>query len=798
MFKNYLKIAIRNLRKNKVYSTLNISGLAVGMAATILIGLWVADELTQNNYFKKKERIAQILQHQTVNGVTYTNNAIPRPLEFALRNKYNDNFKHIVMSSWTQPRYLEFQKKTINFRGNFMQEGAIDMLNLEIIKGEKNGLKEKNSIMLSETTAKALFGNEDAVGKIIKDNGTSNLKVTSIYKDIPESNTFSELKFIMPWKYYITTQDWIKSSVKNWGNNSFGLFVEINKNTDMNTISEKIAKVKQEGDPELIEYNPILFLHPMKDWHLKSKFENGVNVGGRIENVWLFGIIGTFILILACINFVNLSTARSEKRALEVGIRKSIGSKREQLIFQFLSETFILVLISFSFAIGIVMLSLDGFNNIAQKVITFPWTSSYFWSISFLFIFVTSILAGSYPAIYLSSFNPVSVLKGTFKSGKNSNLPRKVLVVTQFTISVALIIGTLVVSNQIEFSKNRPTGYDKEQLVQLPVMSADFKGKAELMRNQFKASGAVVEMATTSSPTTQIWSNRSGYTWEGKPEGFQEDLAYTEVSYEFVETLGVKVLLGRGFSREFPSDSTAVIINKTAMEYMGLKDPIGKYIKNIYEDNERTNLKIVGVIDDIVTESPYEPVKQAMYVFQINEGAYYNLRLNSKNSVRENLDIIENIFTHNFPNLPFEYQFIDDEYDIKFRAEERISSLARIFTFLAIFISCLGIFGLASFVAEQRTKEIGVRKVLGASVSQLWVLLSKDFLFLVVLALLLASPVAYYIMSQWLLKFSYRTDVGWEVIALAGFGALFITLVTVSFQAIKAAISNPTTSLRSE
>lgn len=799
MLKNYFKIAIRNLFKNKVYSFINISGLAVGMAATILIGLWVADELTQNSYFNKKERIAQIFQNQTVNGVTYTGSAIPRPLEFALKEKYDDNFKHIIMSSWNQPRYLEFKDKTINVEGNFMQEGAPELLNLEIIKGEKNGLKEKNSIMISESAAKALFGDEEAVGKIIKDNGESDLKVTSVYKDIPKSNDFSELKFIIPWKHYVTLRDWIKNSKDYWGNNSFQLFVEINENTNMDIVSERIAKVKQIGDPEMVEYNPIMFLHPMKDWHLRSKFENGINVGGRIENVWLFGVIGSFILILACINFINLSTARSEKRAMEVGIRKSIGSKREQLIFQFLSETFILVFLSFTLAIGIVLLSLNGFNNISQKAIDFPWTSLFFWSSSIAFIIVTSILSGSYPAIYLSSFKPISVLKGTFKTGKNSTLPRKILVVSQFSISVALIIGTLVVINQIEFSKNRPTGYDKESLIQLPVMSSDFSGKSDLMRSQFKSSGAVIEMATTSSPTTDIWSNRSGYTWEGKPEDFQEDLAYTEVSYEFVETLGAKVILGRGFSREFPTDSTAVIINKTAMEYMGLKDPIGKYIKNIYEENEEAPLKIIGVIDDIVTQSPYEPVKQSMYVFdKTGSDSFYNLKLNPNNSVRKNLDIIEKVFKNNFPNLPFEYQFVNEEYDKKFRAEERISSLAKIFTFLAIFISCLGLFGLASFVAEQRTKEIGVRKVLGASVSQLWILLSKDFLTLVVIALLIASPLAYYLMSQWLNKFSYRTNVGWDVITIACFGALLITIITVSYQAIRAAISNPIKSLRAE
>ena len=799
MFKNYIKIAFRNLFKNKVYSFINIFGLAIGMAATIMIGLWVTDELSHNNYFQNRETIAQVWQHQTINNKTETGPAIPMPLEFALREKYDDNFKHIIMSSWTFPQYLGYGEKNISIQGNFMQEEAPDMLNLHIISGEKLGLKEKNSIMISESTAKKLFGSKNALGEIIKVNNKDDLKVTAVYKDIPENNAFSDTDYIIPWKHYITTQEWLEWSKTAWDNNSFQMFVQINDNTTMEAVTDKISKVKQIEDPEMVQFDARMFLHPMKNWHLRSDFENGVQSGGRIENVWLFGIIGGFILLLACINFINLSTARSEKRATEVGIRKSIGSQRSQLIFQFLSESFVIVVLSFIVALGVVLLFLNGFNNLASKMIEFPWASVQFWGISIVLILFTAILAGSYPALYLSSFNPVAVLKGTFKSGKNSSLPRKILVVTQFTISAALIIGTLVVMNQIQFSKDRPTGYNKEGLIQIPTMSGAFSGKTDLMRNQFIESGAVLEMATTSSPTTEVWSNRSGYTWDGKPEGFQEDLAYTDVSWEFVETIGAKIIDGRGFSREFATDSNAVILNETAVKYMGIKDPIGKYIRDSDVEDPNTPLKIIGVIDDIVMQSPFSPVKQSMYVFDYyGNASYYNLRLNPDNSLSDNLATIEKVYKSNFPNIPFDYQFVDEEYGKKFASEERIASLARIFTILAIFISCLGLFGLASFVAEQRTKEIGVRKVLGASMSQLWLLLSKDFITLVVIALLIASPLAYYIMGQWLQKFNYRTTVTWDVLAIACLGALAITLITVSFQAIKAAMANPTKSLRTE
>ena len=797
MLKNYFKVALRNLLKNKVYSFINISGLAIGMAATIIIGLWVADELTHNNYFTNKSKIAQIFQHETSNGNIDTGPSIPRPLEFALREDHSDNFKHIVMSSWTQSRYLGYGEKNINAVGNCMQKGAPYMLDLTIIEGVKNGLDEKFSIMLSQSMAKALFAEENAVGKTVKINNETDVVVTAVYEDIPENNTFDDMDYLIPWELYISSYPWIERAKDSWGNNSFQLFVQINDNASMDAVTAKIKDVKKDRSPEEAEFNPQLFLFPMKDWYLRADFENGVQTGGRIENVWLLGIIGFFILLLACINFVNLSTARSEKRATEVGIRKSIGSQRGQLIFQFLSESFLIVVLSFILSLGIVLLSLNPFNDLARKAITFPWLDFQFWGISLLFIMATAFLAGSYPAIYLSSFNPVTVLKGTFKAGRFAALPRKILVVAQFTISVALIIGTMVVMNQIQYSKDRPVGYNKEGLIQLPVMSNEFIGKADMMRNQFIESGAVLEMATSSSPTTEVWSNRGGYSWEGKPEGFQEDFAHTSTSYEFVEALGAKIVAGRGFSREFPTDSNAVILNETAVKYMGLKDPIGKLIR--FNNPDAEPLKIIGVIEDMIVQSPYEPVKQAMYTFdKFYNISFYNLRLNPERSLSDNLAQVEKTFKANFPSLPFEYQFVDERFGIKFRSEERLASLAKIFTLLAIFISCLGLFGLASFVAEQRTKEIGVRKILGASVRQLWLLLSRDFISLVVIALIIGSPIAYYMMSQWLQKFSYRIDISWTVFAIACSGALFITLITISVQALKAAVANPVDSLRTE
>jgi len=798
MFKNYLKIAWRNLKKNKGYSAINIGGLALGMAVTLIIGLWIEDELTHNSYFENRDKIAQVFQSQTFNGETGTGPAIPRPLEKAFRDGYADNFKHLVMSSWNISRYLKYKDKSLSKTGNFMQREAPDMLELKILKGEKDGLRELNSVMLSESVADALFGDEEPIGKTVEVNNQYGAMVTAVYEDIPFNNSFNDTQFLMHWDKMIATQEWMRNAEDQWGNNSFQMFVQIADNATMSGVSSKIRDVKKTLNEDSEEFNPQLFLHPMKDWYLRSNFTDGKQSGGRIKYVWLFGIIGAFVLLLACINFMNLSTARSEKRAKEVGIRKSIGSQRGQLINQFLSESFLVVLLAFILAVLIVLLSLNGFNDLAKKEIYFPWANGAFWMSSLVFILFTALVAGSYPALYLSSFRPVDVLKGTFKAGKYAGLPRKILVVLQFTVSVAFIIGTVIVMQQINYAKNRPLGYDKEGLVQIPTFSEDFAGKYDLMRSEFLNSNAVVEMSASSSPTTQIWSNRSGFEWEGKPEGFQEDLAWTEVTHEYAKSLNLKIIEGRDFSREFASDSNSVLINQTAKKYMGLTDPIGKFLKDDDEEDPGPPLKIIGVVEDMITQSPYEPVKQGVYVFAKNGSSYYNLRLNPEQSASQNLAIIEGVFKEHFPDLPFEYDFVDTEYGEKFAAEERIGTLSGIFTALAILISCLGLFGLTSFVAEQRTKEIGVRKVLGASVFNVWNMLSRDFLKLIIISCFIAIPISYYVMNGWLQDYPYRVILEWWIFVLAVVGALAITILTVSFQAIKAANANPVKSLRTE
>jgi ABC-type antimicrobial peptide transport system permease subunit len=580
-----------------------------------------------------------------------------------------------------------------------------------------------------------------------------------------------------------------------WGSNFTQTFAQVADQADMEKVSAKIINVKLNKlkDEDDRKYKPEVFLHPMSKWHLYSEFKNGKNIGGRIEFVWLFGIIGVFVLMLACINFMNLSTARSEKRAKEVGIRKSIGSVRAQLISQFFSESLVVALLAFIVSLLLVQLVLPAFNQVADKKLAILWSSPLFWITGIGFSLLTGVIAGSYPALYLSSFQPVKVLKGTFRAGRLAAIPRKVLVVLQFTVSVTLIIGTIVVFRQIEFAKDRPIGYNRNGLINIFQSTPEIHKHFDAIREELKSSGAVVEMTESGSPTTQVWNTNGGFTWKGKDPALAADFPNNGVSYEYGKTVGWNFKEGRDFSREHATDSSTFVINEAAAKFFGFKNPVGEILN--WNDKPYT---IIGIITDMIIESPYEPVRPSLFHISKDEDNLAILKLNPALGASESLDKIKGVFTKYNPASPFEYKFVDEEYARKFESEERIGKLASFFAILAIFISCLGIFGLASFVAEQRTKEIGVRKVMGASVVNLWGMLSKDFVVLVIVSLFIAMPVAYFFMNGWLQKYDYRTGIAWWIFAASGAGALLITLFTVSYQSIKAALANPVNSLRSE
>ncbi len=800
MLKNYFKIAWRNLRNSKVSSVINIGGLAVGMAVAMLIGLWIYDELSFDTYNKHYDKVAQVIQRQTFNGTVFTQDAIPVPLGSELQTRYGRNFKYLVMASWQGDHILSVGEKKLSEKGMYMDKDAARMLTLEMLKGNYNGLQEPNSILLSSATAKALFGEAEPVNQLLKIDSKLTVKVTGVYKDLPFNTTFRELQFIAPWRLYVSSEQWIKEAEDNhrWGNNSFQLFAQIADNANFETVDKQILHAKLDRvPPEDKKYQSLISLHPMKDWHLRSHWENGVQTGGLIEYVWLFALVGAFVLLLACINFMNLSTARSEKRAREVGIRKAIGSLRKQLIAQFYSESLLVVLIAFGISVLLVQLVLPWFNEVADKKMSLPWANPLFWLLGISFAFITGMVAGSYPALYLSSFQPVKVLKGTFRVGRFASAPRKVLVVLQFTISLTLIIGTVIVYNQIQYSKNRPLGYSRNGLVMMQMKSPDFYGKFDLLRTDLKVNGAIEELAESSSPLTGVWSNNGGFSWAGKDPSLDADFATIRVTHEYGKTVGWKFVAGRDLSREFGTDSSAVILNQTAVKFMGIKNPVGMLVRWGDDANAKT-YKVIGVIDDMLMQSPYEPVKQTMFFLDYENANWIILKLNPNKSVAASLTKIEAAFKKYIPSAPFDYKFADAEFASKFAAEERIGKLATFFAALAIFISCLGLFGLASFVAEQRTKEIGVRKVLGATVTNVWTLLSKDFVLLVIISIIIATPLAWWFMHKWLQNYTYRTTIsGWAFVA-SGLGALVITILTVSFQAIKAALANPVKSLRSE
>jgi putative ABC transport system permease protein len=794
MISNYFTVARRNLAKNKLYAFINITGLASGMAVAMLIGLWLYDELSFNRSFPNHARIAQVMQTQNLGGNILTDKSLPAPTGKELRLSYGANFRHIVSSTSEESHILSFKDLKFNKPGRFMEPGIAEMLSLDMVSGSREALADPASVLLSESAAAALFGGRDAIGQIIRIDNELVVKVAGVYRDLPSNTTFASTAFIAPWELFITRVPYGKKNQDEWNNNFAEVFVQLAGGADMAAVSGVIAPVrvnKLTGADSATK--PAVFLHPMDQWHLHSNWKDGFNTGGRIQYVWLFGIVGSFVLMLACINFMNLSTARSEKRAREVGVRKAVGSLRGQLIGQFFSESFLVVFIAFVIAIAVTQLAMPYFNNMADKKMAILWGNPLFWALAIAFCVLTGLLAGSYPAFYLSSFKAVNVLKGTFRAGRLATIPRQVLVVVQFTVSVTLIIGTVMVFRQIHYTKDRPVGYDRTGLVMIDMPTLDIQNHFESFRNELLETGAIVDVTKTTTPLTEKRNNETGFTWRGKDVNRDQPFVTFGVTEEFGKTVGWKIKQGRDFSRQYATDKLAVILNEQAVRFMGLENPIGETVK--WGDQP---LQVVGVVEGMVLESPYEPIQHAIYYIAPWPARVVTMRLRPGMSAPDALTRVEQVFRKYAPAVPFDYRFLDQEYDAKFRAEERIGKLAGFFTVLAVFISCLGLFGLASFVAAQRTREIGVRKVLGASVWSVWALLSRDFAVLVVVAMIIASPVAYYILSSWLQKYEYHTRLPWSVFVWTGLGALAITLLTVSFQSMKAALMNPVKSLRTD
>ena len=801
MFKSYLITAWRSLIKEKIHSFINVSGLAIGIAVVLLVGLWMWDEFRFDTYNKNYTTIAQIARKEVSKSDVYISegsNHFPIPLADELRRNYNDLFKHVSLATDRASHVVLFNDRQRTAQGIFVEKDFTDIFTLKLVAGSKAGFSDPNTILVAQSIAESLFGQKDAIGKIVKLDNQQPVKVIGVFEDLPLNNSFSGVGFFCPYDLLVNTNQGVRAILTDWNNSSFLLYTEAQPGISADHISNVIKNVywsKIKNSTAQTPGNKVeVFVHPMKDWHLRSEWKNGIQSGGQIQIVRLFGIIGAFVLLLACINFMNLSTARSGKRVKEVGVRKTMGSNRGQLVRQFLGEALLLVVLAFIVGVGIVLASLDWFNGIAGKNITFPFSSMWFWLFATAFILTTALISGSYPAFYISSFQPVQVLKGGFKAGRSAAVLRKVLLTIQFIVSIVLISGTIVVYRQIQLAKNRPVGYERNGLIRITMNTPDLKGKYDILQKELLSSGGAVGFAQSSSSATENNYFDDRFEWEGKNlKPHEQSFALTAVTPEYGKTVGWQFVEGRDFSRGFATDQSAVILNESAVMYMGLPHPVGKSIR--WNGNPFT---IVGVIKDMVKGSPYKPVQQSLFFMVPDIGPEITVRLNPQLSAATAINKIEPIFKRLIPSSPFDYTFVDDEYAHTFAAEQRIGTLSEVFAVLAVFISCLGIFGLASFMAEQRVKEIGIRKVLGASVYNIWQLFSKDFLVIVLLATFIAIPIGYVAAHNWLAGYEYKADLSWWIFLVTGIGIVLITLLTVSLHAIKAALANPVRSLRTE
>ncbi|WP_420387598.1 ABC transporter permease [Roseivirga sp.] len=789
MLKNFIVVALRSLRKNSLYSVINISGLSVGIACSVLILLWVKDETSFDQFIPKVDKLHQVWVNASFDGSVQSWNSVPLPTYMEMKSAHA-KIVNSAVSGWGGNRLVANGDKRINIQGYYVSEEFLDMFEFPMIKGERSKvLDDPSSIVISEHLAATLFEEgEDPIGKFLKVEDLSTLQVTGIVKDVPENSSF-QFDYLIPWKHRASIQQWVRDNQDNWGNYSFQVYVELANKTDEAEVEAGIANILTEKGQTDVPRE--FFLHPMSRWRLHTSFENGEEAGGQHEYVTLFSVIAMFILIIACINFMNLATARSERRAKEVGIRKTLGSRRGQLIMQFYGESILISLISYVLAMLLVLVALPSYNNLVDKHLFIDLSSSEFWIFSFLIILVTGVFSGSYPSLYLSSFNPVKTLKGKISIGKNANLPRKILVMLQFGFAIVLIISTVVILKQIDLAKSRDIGYEQEGLISMTLTEA-IKDNYDVIKNELKRKNLIVNMTRSNSRITSINSNNF-LGWPGKPESQRVMFVTVVRGYDYAETMGAKMLYGRDLSKEFATDSSGIVINKAALDLMSIEgDPIGTQL-----DLWGEKRPLVGVIDNIMMGSPYEEVRPMFMVID-DWGGSVTLRLRSTDNMQETMAGIQEVFEQYNPAYPFEYEFADEAFERKYTTINLTRKLSTIFALLTIFITGLGLFGLASYMAQQRIKEIGIRKVLGASVTNLVGLMSIGFAKLVLISFVIFAPLAYFMLKSYLQRYTIRTSLDWWIFALTGVIALAFAIVVVVNQARRAALANPASSLRTE
>lgn len=790
MLKNYLKTAFRNLWKNKTYSFLNIFGLAVGITCAGFIFLWVEDELSYDHNNFKKDQLYQVMENQAYDGKTYTFSATPGLLAGAMKEEV-PGIKNTCRFSWNQYTLFTLGEKTLYERGYYADSSVFSMFTIPFVQGKKeNAFNQLQSLVISEKMAEKFFGkNKNIIGKTLKVDNTEEYIISGVIKDFPENSTL-KFDWIASFKGFFERNQWLLQ----WGNNSIQTFAELEKNADVKSLNRKLDGFIKSKDTSAVA-QPFLF--SMNDWRLRGKFEEGKQVGGRIQYVRMFSTIAWIILLIACINFMNLATARSEKRSREVGVRKVLGAGKKTLIAQFIGEAVLMSFLSVVLSIGMMYLLLPGFNKIVVKELSLGLDNPIHIFSLVIIGLICGLVAGSYPAIYLSSFNPIWVFKGLKIKGAAPAFIRKGLVVLQFTISIALIIGTIIIYQQIQHIKSRELGFNKNNLIQTGLRG-NMQKNYSVIKHDLLQSGYVENLAMSNLNMLYMGNSSNDFRWEGKDPAKKVLITEDHITPEYLSTAGIKIKQGRDFHPVASNDSQSVIINETLAKMIG-KDAVGKILFRDTSETGAVSYTIVGVTKDFVFGDMYGKADPLVFMCSPEDRfGYLYIRLKPQANVERAVAKIETTIKTNNPGYPFDYIFVDDEFDLQFRSEMLIGKLSRIFALLAVIISCLGLFGLAAYTAERRTKEIGIRKVLGASVTGITGLLSKDFLRLVFISAVVAFPLSWWFMHKWLQNYAYRISISWWVFVIAGLLALIIALITISFQSIRAAVANPVKSLRTE
>ncbi|TMI93511.1 MAG: FtsX-like permease family protein [Bacteroidetes bacterium] len=787
MIKNYLKTAWRNLLHNKTFSLINILGLALGMTCSLLIMLWVQNELHMDKFHQNGKQLYRVMENQFYSGDVSTFDATPGILAENIVKDIPD----IQMASqllWEEDRLFTVGNTFDKEKGRYAQKDFLKMFSFKLAKGDPaTALARPDAVVISKKLADKYFKGDNPIGKLIKIENKDNVIVTGVLEEIPDLSSV-RFDFLMSWEQWIKKNDW----AKEWGNNGPGCYVLLAPNTSVDKVNAKIKGYIKTKDKQS---NVDLFLQNYGESYLYSDWHNGKQNGGRIEYVKIFSIVAIIILLIACINFMNLATARSLRRAREIGVRKVVGAGKRQLIGQFIGESVFVSFIAMLLSLLVVALLLPSFNSLTGKHLAIDFTDSSFLVIILSLTAITGIVSGSYPALFMSSLRPIVVLKGLLKFKPGATYFRKGLVVFQFALSIMLILGMIVIYRQIDYIHNKNLGFAKENLLYMPLegeLQKTFSTFKEVLQKQ----PGIQSVSSSQSDPLQVGSSTSGVRWPGKDTTKLILFSSNPITFDYIKTMGIQLLAGRDFSPDFSLDTMNYLINEAAARKIGYKDPVGKEL-TMWGDKGT----IIGLMKDYHHNSLHVPIEPLILrLFKRSWGSYWgNVMIRTQQGrTQQAIASMERVFKQFNPGYPFKYYFTDEEIAKNYKAEYTVSKLSKYFAFLAIFISCLGLFGLVMFTTEQRTKEIGIRKVLGASIPGIVQMLSKDFLVLVLIAAIIAFPVAWWAMHNWLLDFAYRVNIGWWVFVAAGVAAVIIALITISFQSIKAAIANPVKSLRSE